>query len=64
MTEQVKTAALAEIKVADMAGFIQQYNDGCLTLHEMARYMASKALEVLQQCQDQGADGLPPTKEN
>ena len=40
--------------------YIRQYEEGLITLHEMANATANKALFIREFLDDQGCDGLPP----
>jgi len=42
----------------NIQNIITQYNDGLITSHEMARMVASRALNI-HYVADQGCDGLP-----
>lgn len=60
LTQQVSTAEVAATKLRLIKGYITQYEDGLITLHEMAGAIISKAYDLGEQCFDQGCDGLPP----
>ena len=46
--------------VEHLKGYIRQYEEGLITLHEMANAVAHKALGVRETLRDQGCDGLSP----
>ena len=60
--EPVATAEDASWKLRLIKGYIHQYEDGLITLHEMANSIIPKAFDITEQCKDQGADGLPPNE--
>lgn len=60
LTKRVSTAEVAAAKLSCIKGYIRQYEDGLITLHEMAGSIIPKAFDLGEQCLDQGCDGLPP----
>lgn len=55
LTKSPQAETVAE-HVNHMAGFIQQYNDGLITSHEMANSLAHIALHIVNM-PEQGCDG-------